>query len=159
MSSINKASDDLKKLGKYLAGLIEFTSSMDKMGAFEDALLDLEKRLDLARKSETLLNEKIDKLKKEASDQALENKNKMDSATHEANNIIKLAGIKAADLIAEGGDQAQDLLDAANLKLSEINAAIEKAKESKALFEKDAAEQKRKLDLINVELDKIKGKL
>lgn len=109
MSAKGKAIEDIKKLGRFLKGIMDAADDLEKIASIEQATREAEARFaDMAEKekgmSEILANAQA----------------KVDEAKEQAEVAIKAASAKAQMIIAKAENESAAVIASANAKLEEI---------------------------------------
>ena len=152
------AADSIRKFGKYMQGLLEYAKWLDLQGAHDNIANEAERRYqDAVKKLELMkgkvkdLEEKEAKLKKSVVDQRLE-------LERERSLIIALAEEKAQKAVRDANHSADDIINRAAAKAKSYEDEIKRLKELSPALEREAAQKQLKLDSINEEIARIKGK-
>lgn len=135
MSSKFKAIDDIKKLSKFISGLVEFGEELEKIGSLENASAEAVNRLNKAASDEKVIQAKIASLSEDLAKVKLQ---------HDAEVAKQAEILKAQE--SQALDKAAKILEAAKAKAEELLGDAEKKKIKIAFDVQELASAKAGLD-------------
>lgn len=157
MNKFKEASENIKKLQQFFKGLIDLSEEMDKVDSLENYVSELEAKKDNLIGEVSYLIDKKDLALKQINDLKEQSLKINEDAKIEANKLIASAKTAADDLKAQANSYAEEKLKA--IKESEKEHEYFKENYKKAIdsMEIEFKEKQKKLEEVNLALEKIKG--
>lgn len=159
MSKAFRAVDDIKKLSKYLQGLMEFGAELESIGSLEQAKSELEVAVSQLSKLKSDKQLELDAVSGKVSD-ALK---ALESAEDKAEKVIAEAQSKAAELHmtlkAQGEEYSAGLIKAAREKAKLVEHQVADLLGEKASLQAEIASLKAQKSEVAASIADIKAKL
>jgi len=153
------AVEDIKKLGRYLKGLLEFSEELEKIGSLEQAAHECEARIEklkqeeaVAKASASVAIEHNESLFEQAAQ-------KIEEANMKCDQIIAKAQSDADMLVGKAKADAEAMVHGAQAKKAAIELEVQNMRGLKAALEVEIQESQAKVEAFKKELSVMKEKL
>jgi predicted nucleic acid-binding Zn-ribbon protein len=159
MSKMQAAAEDIKKLGQYLSGLIEFAGELEKMGSLQQAAKEAEKRIADVKAKEDQANDDLAHAELALDKAQKKSQEIIDLGNHEAGLAIVRARSQAEKLVLEADNKSKEICALALEKKVSLELQVQNLQEKKALLQVEVQDVLSVLNPLKAELAALKEKL
>lgn len=159
MSAKFKAVDDIKKLGKFLSGISEFASELEKVGSLEQAANEAERRIEQLKKEEAKAIAELDKVSSELSKARASVESMIEEAKKSAELIESSGKAKANAMVEEANAHVAAISNNAREEVASAKAEISLLNNEKNGIAREIEMKHSVLKELNSKMDELKRKL
>lgn len=159
MKHIQGAAEDLKKLGAYLANLIDFAKELETVASFEQARNEAVVRMAAIKNEEQLAVQSLAAAKASVAAVELDIKHKSAEASDQAQQLIKAAELRSKSIIENAQNKFNEIMAPVEAQKAELDEVIAGLMIEQKKLKASVQEETEKLGALKAEIASLKAKL